>query len=430
MVIVKKAQNKVTKKLTKSDSLDAPTDVELILSFINQETNSQSKQISKSKKYIQLPKAYKFLDSTDKDKIVRYTAELIRKNYFKNIDFKSQLYKFAFLFGSEKDWGHINMFLESILIGSINIDFVNKICKSIFTIIDDEYSKDIPSSSILATSLALITEIGAKAKLEADKESGANKFKILYFIDYLTSNMIARSNINNETIRVGLVYYFSRVEPLSHINIQKILSRFGQSLLEHVLQTYFCNNKKSDLAFYFIVEHLDEFIFSTPGLAEMSNSVLQNQMLKHPEEFPLLIKKYISFKMKNLSYMNANSFIIHLSFLLREACEINQKTLIDSMLEVTFSFIYLFEGKSRETMINLYEVLGEIISSSKSSKAKEISTIIYDKILASKKFVDANDACKLIHIDLKSSHVYNKLKQQLDSAKKPSPLEEILLLAG
>jgi len=35
--------------------------------------------------------------------------------------------------------------------------------------------------------------------------------------------------------------------------------------------------------------------------------------------------------------------------------------------------------------LNLYDVLGEIIATSKSVKAKEISAIIYDKILSSKK---------------------------------------------
>ena len=404
------------------------TNLESILSYVNSEKGGHS---NKHNKILSLPfKTYKLLTLSEKDKIVRHTAEIIRKNYFKNQDFKAQIYKFSVLFGNEHDWEHVNMFLECLLIGSVNLDFLTKICKKIFAIIDEEYALENSSANVVGTCLALITEIGAHVKVSLETISGTLKFKSLFFIEFLTSNMLARSNINNETMRIGLVYYFSRVEPLSQINIQKILSRFGQSLLEHVLHTYFCNSKKSDLAFYFIIEHLDDFIFSSPGLAEMSNSVLQNQMLKHPHDFPMLMKKYISYKLKNINYNTAHSLIIHLSFLLKEACEVNQKALIDSMLEITFSFIYLFENKSKDTALNLHEVLGEIISTSKSAKAKEISGIIYDKILSSKNKIDSVNAYKLIHIDLKSGNIYNKLKNQLETAKKPSPLDEILLLAG
>lgn len=375
-------------------------------------------------------KTFKLLAQGDKDIVVRYTAEYIRAHYFKNLEFKSQIYKFATLFGSNKDWGHTNQLLESLLLGSLNLDFLTTFCKKVFSVIDDEFSRDNISSNVTGTCLAFITEIGVHVKSELDKSNGLSNSKNLLFIEFLTSNMLARSNVNNETMRIGLIYYFSKVDPSSHMNIEKILSRFGQSLLEHVLNTYFTNSKKSDLAFYFIIEHLDNFIFSTPALAEMSNSVLHNQMLKHPNDFPVLMKKYISYKVKNISYNTARSLVVHLSFLLKEACEVNQKNLIDSMLELTFSFIYLFEHKSKETSANLCEILGEIISVSKSTRAKEISSIIYDKILVSKKIVDSVNAYKLIQIDLKGVNIYNKVKFSLDENKKPTPLDEILLLAS
>ncbi|MES2614144.1 MAG: hypothetical protein V4591_01880 [Bdellovibrionota bacterium] len=375
-----------------------------------------------------LSKTYKHLNSSEKDKIVLHTAELIQNNYLKNHDFKTQLYHFSILFGNEKDWTHIRQFLNHLLLDSTNLDFITKICEKLFLIIDEEYTLEHISTNVTATCLALITEIGSHVKENMEKLDGELKIKHIFFIEFLTSNMMARSNINNETMRIGLVYYFSRVEPSSHINIEKILSRFGQSLLEHVLQTYFCNSKKSDLAFYFIIEHLDNFIFSSPALAEMSNSVLQNQMLKHTQDFPILMKKYISYKVKDMDFSMARSLVIHLSFLLKEACEVHQKTLIDSMLELTFSFIYLFENKSKDGMINLCDILGEIIATSKSPKGKEISAIIYDKILATRKMMDSSHAFKLIHMDSKSALIHGKIHSM--SAKKTTPLDEILLLAS
>lgn len=421
--------SKTTNSQLKTSDTNRKNSVEIILSYLS----SEGKELN-HKANLKIDNSiiveYNLLNLNEKKQIIYIIIDEIRKKYFKNQDFRNLFYKFTILFGNEKDWEYINLLLEGIFIGSTNIDFLSKICKKIFAVIDYEYSFENASPNVVGTCLALITEIGLYVKNHIDEVNGVTKNKYLFFIEYLTSNMLARSNINNETMRIGLIYYFSRVEPLSQINIQKILSRFGQSLLEHVLHTYFCNEKKSDLAFYFIIEHLDDFIFSSPALAEMSNSVLQNQMLKHPKEFPMLVKKYISYKLKDINYSSANSLIIHLAFLLKEACEVNQKNLIDSMLEIIFSFIYLFENKSKDASVNFYEVLGEIISTSKSHKAKEISSIIYDKILSSKNKIDSVNVYKLIHLDFKSGNIYNKLKNQLESAKKPSPLDEILLLAG
>ena len=430
MVLNKKTKNKPLKQEITSQE-DQVKVLEFIIDYINTESVRKSGKNSNKSKSLKAPlKEFHNLEYSQKDKVIRHTSEIIRTNYYKNQDFKNQIYKLAALFGHEKDWIHINLLLQSLMIGTINFDFLTKLCEKLFLILDEECASEDSSSDVAGTCLAVITEVGMQVKKNIENIDNSVKVKSLFFIEFLTSNMLARSNINNETMRIGLLCYFSKVEPLSQVNIQKILSRFGQSLLEHILQIYFTNEKKRDLAFYFLTEHLSDFIFSSPALAEMSNSVLRNQMLKNANEFPNLVKKYISHKMKDINFARSRSLVIHLSFLLREACEVNQKVLIESLLEIMFSYIYTFEGKSNETMATLYEIFGEIISTSKSAKAKEITAIIFDKVLASKKVIDSVHAYKLIHLDAKSGNIYQKIKSQLPKDDKPSPLDEILLLAG
>ena len=419
-------KEKIVKKIPTPNSK-----MKLIMDYIHSEKKALTGKFTDKETNKTLPyKLFRSLDHHEKDMIVRNFAELIRHHFFHNADFKTQIFRFSELFGSEKDWEHLHLFLDYIFFGPINIDLLTKLSEKIFQLIDEECQNEMSTTHITGTGLALLTEIGVKANKSLESAHDAARIKHINFIEYLTSNMLARSNVNNETMRIGLVYYFSKVEPMSKVNIQKILSRFGQSLLEHVLQIYFSHTKKSELAFYFIIEHLDNFIFSSPALAEMSNSVLQNQMFKHPQEFPLLLKKYISYKEKNINYNEARSLIIHLSFLLKATCEVNQKNLIDSILEITFNYIYTFETKSKDTLINLYDVIGEIISTSRSPKAKEITVIIYDKILTNSKMIEAVNAYKLIHLDMKNSNWIKKLKMNAAGDKKPSPLDEILLLAS
>ncbi len=401
--------------------------IETILNFINLESNGR---VKKTLAYSVPVKIYKLLEHDDKEKIAIHTADIIRNCYFKNLDFKINIYKFTLLFNAEKDWTHIKFFLERILQGSIDLHFISVLCKNIFYILDRQFSSEHASENISGACLALISEIGVHIKDNAEKVSPLLKNKHLGFLDYLSSNMLARSNINSETLHVALVYYFSKVEPLSLVYKQRVLTRFGQSLLEHVLNAYFSGSKKSELAFYFIQQHFDDFLCSSPALAEMSNAVLQNQMLKHTEAFPLFIKRYVFLNLRDLDYKKARSIVIHLSFLLKEACALNQKYLIESLLEITLSYIHLFEKRTKETIIDLYEVLGEIISSGKSTKAKEISKIIFDKILSSKKAIDSANAYKLIHLDSKHRDIYTKARKQMDGEHKPSPLQEILLLAS
>ncbi len=420
------AKGKMIKKTPAADSK-----MKIIMDYIHSEKKSQNFKFTDKVTNKTLPyKMFRSLDHHEKDMIVRNSAELIRHHFFQNTDFKTQIFCFSELFGSEKDWEHLHLFLDYIFFGPINIDLLMKLSEKIFQLIDEECQNEMSTTHITGTGLALLTEIGVKVNKSLEIAHDAARIKHINFIEYLTSNMLARSNVNNDTMRIGLVYYFSKVEPMSKVNIQKILSRFGRSLLEHVLQLYFSHSKKSDLAFYFIIEHLDNFIFSSPALAEMSNSVLQNQMFKHPQEFPLLLKKYISHKEKNINYNEARALIIHLSFLLKATCEVNQKNLIDSILEITFNYIYTFENKSKDTLLNLFDVIGEIISTSKSPKAKEITAIIYDKILTNSKMIEAVNAYKLIHLDMKNSSWIKKLKMNAVGDKKPSPLDEILLLAS
>lgn len=316
--------------------------------------------------------------------------------------------------------------LDCLSFGYVTNDFLLNICDSLFEIIDDEISqsadKQHSESSVLGACLALLTEISKRiSQKEITLHETAIGASSASLVDHITSNMLARSNLNNNTMRLGIMHYLSKVKPLSQIEWQRVTSRFGQSLLEHVFQTYFAFGTGSQNAFHFLSQHLGKFLCSSPALAEMTGAVLQNQMLKNPDEFPNFMQKYIDFALtkdgKNFDFLR--SLCIHLSFLTKTACDVNQKKIFDPMFKVLTRFLSFFDDSKQEVYSKLKNLVEEILSTSKTLAAKELlQALAVTKIRSKPKSNSIRT-----HMDRKGVS-----RENMHSII--NPLEEILFLAS
>jgi DNA recombination-dependent growth factor C len=205
----------------------------------------------------------------------------------------------------------------------------------LFEIIDQEFSIEENKRKVIAHCLSLVINIGIN-KFEENSKIKNKLNENNEIIDFITSSLLARGNINNIEIRIAIVYYLSRIDNNSKINLQKILSRFGQSLLEHVFTKYFSENETSKTAFLFLADHLKDFLSGSAHLAEMGNAVLQNQMLKNPVEFINFSDKYSDLIYEKLDELK--SLNIHLSFLLKKSCEINKIELINGLQKIIINY--------------------------------------------------------------------------------------------
>lgn len=307
-------------------------------------------------------------------------------------------------------WDGKKLFLEKIFIGYVTFDFSQNISKALFEIIDE--SRD---DHIVGTAFAMVAEVARQIfeneiKLHQMKTNKTAK----NLVDEITSNVLSRSNINNNTVRLGIIHYLSVIKPVSKVELQRILTRFGESLLLHVFQVYFSRKKESKLAFYFLSKHLIDFMSSTPALAEMSAAVMQNQMFKNPKEFPDFIKKYIkcTIPYTEKSHQFTRTIAIHLAFLTKSACEVDQKDLSKDLLQGINMFLSLTQKiRSPHELIELRKIFFDIISSSRTLTAKDI-------------LFDFDKGKKNPHMS------QNKLTDiKLDSMT-VTPMEEILFLAA
>lgn len=369
-------------------------------------------------------RVYHSLNDVERVDVTEFTSDLLKKKYGHNQAFKNQIYKFLSVAGSNKDWQHMQKFVERLLTPPLEKGFLIKTCHTLFEIIDEEISDNDRETVASGACLALMTEIGIQILNRAEAKSPAGTRLNNHVIEFLTSNLLARSNINNETMRVGILYFLTKIEKNTNLSLQKILSRFGENLLNQVFHIYFLKTEKSETAFYFLVHNLTHFLTISPALAEMSNDVLQNQMLKHPSSFLQFLTRYLDVVPKN--YDTVYSLVIHLSFLLRRACEINQEKLTQSIFELIVSYISVFQFTSRELFLKQFETMVDIILKSRTPLSKKVSEFVTDKILNNKNVKSHKDVLFLMKVN--GSTVPTLTTGKLE--REPNPLEEIRVLVG
>lgn len=332
----------------------------------------------------------------------------IKNIYFTN-HFKNHISE---IMQPQKSWDKKLSLLDQMLFGSITNDFIHEVVQSLFKIIDEQ-----KEDHMIGTAMAILTEIAQRIstgqiKLQQGTVGGLERS----VLENISSNVLSRANINNNTVRLGIIHYLSVIKPVSRMELQRTLSRFGESLLTQVFLIYFSNKKESEIALHFLNSYLSEFLAGSAAVAEMTGSVLQKQMLKFPVEFPKLMKSYIKhidpILTKNRPLVRALG--IHLSFLMKTTCEIGQKELITEMFDITSSFIFSFQKSNPNEFLELKILFLDIVSSSKTIDAKnlilEFSKMKFNARAASTK--------------------NNISKMNSTSTQKITPLEEILFLAS
>ena len=101
--------------------------------------------------------------------------------------------------------------------------------------------------------LVLVTELGLMIAENA-KNSSLDPQGASFVVEYVTTSLLARSNLNSNAIRVSLLHYLSRCPLNSNTSSQlnRVISRFGQSLLDDLLQAFFEQKKRGNAAFFFL----------------------------------------------------------------------------------------------------------------------------------------------------------------------------------
>lgn len=370
-------------------------------------------------------RGFKCSNAAARESIVRHAASRLKAYFDEEKHLESTLWLVAAGLAHERDWDTSLVFLKSLLEISRDSDFYREIAMAMLHLSDIELSDSKNKTSIGQALLLLVTEFGLMIAERAGQSlldsQGAGRV-----VDYVTTNLLARSNINNNAVRVSLLHYLSKcplnVNATSQLN--RVISRFGQSLLDDLLSAFFEQKKRGNAAFFFLAEHLSTFFSAAPALAEMSHSVLRHYMLKHPDEFPSFMASYSEWVSKE--HHNLSMTAQHIALLIRAAAEVSQKHLAESLCVVLQKHLKLFSDVSKELLQDELITIESILKGTKQQKNRIIEDIL--KNLNGMFGDNSKKSGRVVQL-LKT----RKLKENVKPAKvgiRPSPLETIIALAS
>jgi hypothetical protein len=370
-------------------------------------------------------RGFKCSNQESREKIVRHAAERLKQHYDNEKHLEGTFWLVAAGLAHERDWDTSLYFLHSIFEVSQDADFYREIAVAMLHLSDIELSDGKGKNAIGQAMLVLVSEFGLMIA-ERGGRGGLDPQGAARVVEYVTTSLLARSNVNNNAIRVSLLHYLSKcpINNNTSSQLNRVISRFGQSLLDDLLNAFFEQKKRGTAAFFFLAEHLSTFFSAAPALAEMSHSVLRHYMLKHPDEFPGFMASYsdwVSREHQSLS-MTAQ----HIALLIRAATEVSQRQLAENLCIVLQRHLRLFGEVSKELLQQEVQIVESILHANRPVKNPLMEDIIanIESLLAdnSKKQGRVVPLAKL-----------RRLKDNVKPAKvglRPSPLETMLSLAS
>lgn len=369
-------------------------------------------------------RGFKFSSKENRAKIVSYAAGRMKSLYDSNKHLEGPIWLVAAGLTHERDWDMSVEFLRAILTESADADFYKEVAMAMLHLSDVELADHKGKNTIGHAILVLVTEFGLMIAENA-RNSSLDPQGASFVVEYVTTSLLARSNLNSNAIRVSLLHYLSKCPLNSNTSSQlnRVISRFGQSLLDDLLQAFFEQKKRGSAAFFFLAEHLSTFFTAAPALAEMSHSVLRHYMLKHPDEFPSFMASYsdwVSREHKALS-MTAQ----HIALLIKSAADVSQKHLAESLCAVLQKHLKLFGEVSRELLEDELSQVEFILKGN-----KPIKSILIEDLLLSLNSLRSDGKKQGRVVPLAK---LKKIKENVKPAKvgiKPSPLESMLALAS
>lgn len=373
-------------------------------------------------------RAYKSLDQEARTKIARASAERLHEAFMNNERIDTLLFLICVGFTSDHDWSAVETFLDTQLGMTGDVSFFRETAISLLEIADNEINDRTTTLPIAEAALVILTEFGLMLANQHGK-SALDAKAASHVVEYISTSLLARSNVNSTAMRISLVHFLASCETnhKSTLQLNRVISRFGHSLLEEMLKAFFDDKRKVTAAFFFLVEHLTSFFSASPKLAEMSHEVLKHYMLKYPAEFPLFLASYSE---SLPSDVNALSLATkHISLLHRTAIDVYQRPLAEAIGRVLIKHLSVFKESSEGLLHEQMEMVFNVLRSAPPMRGNR-SMLVQDFVTSAQALAgDPRAVQKVVSL----SRAKKGKDSQIKTAKvgqRPTPLEAMISLAG
>jgi len=269
-----------------------------------------------------------------------------------------------------------NIYIEKLSRESFSTQM--HVCHEAFRGIDTFLNMDPLDHRVFKTLLAIPVEIAHFHERSLNQYLSREHSERL--IESIASQFLARSNENNTSLRMSAILFFSHISNQPQWKTRKVLERFGENLLNTLFQLYTNDKKVAPVASQFLMQNLQSFLSISPEMAAMTNSFLQNYMFKHPSLFITFIVEYKNYLLH--TNQNAEFFVVHLSFIMQQAFELDHEILSFNILKLLNHYITSLDDKTGQ---QYFAVLANIMIQSKNLRGRDIGVYIQKELKLKRK---------------------------------------------
>lgn len=309
----------------------------LALEVLQQEDLAKAAPLERRRS--EFTKHYRALPTAERKKLCIHAVDLIADRFANEVPSDDVLWIFLGATATERDWDTLSHLIDTIVQKVSNSDLHREISLCLLDFADNDQGENAARQRVPIgpTALVMLTEMG----LALASRAGKSKLdrNVAAVVEYITSNLLARSNVSNNAMRLSLIHYLARCPLNSNSTPQltRVINRFGHTLLEDLMESCFVDKKRSNAAFHFLLQHLKAFFTSSPALAEMSMDVLKHYMLRFPDEFPGFISGYCARVSRDP--MNVAVATRCVTLLMINASEIGRRPLTMSLASTLLEFL-------------------------------------------------------------------------------------------
>lgn len=193
-----------------------------------------------------------------------------------------------------------------------------------------EIVENTHDEDIFATAVAIICQLGVAIRAyDSQHPNDLDDAKGL--LDHIATYLLSVSNTNNNCIRLSLLHYFGEsLETKSEIErFNKIISRFGHTVLDHLFSLLF-HKRTEAVSLQYLMENLPAILKTNYHGQRILHETFKYYMLKHPERFGLFLQVFTDHIIKEENQVDETvrkGFLQHLGLLLRVVAGVNHKVL-------------------------------------------------------------------------------------------------------
>lgn len=184
---------------------------------------------------------------------------------------------------------------------------------------------------VFAMSVSTVCELGLA--LHDIEQQYPNQFpKANVLKEHIATYLLSVSNSNSQRIRLSLLNYFGVTR--DQVGFNKIIGRFGHTVLEHLFLSLF-HKKTEAVALQYLLENMPFILVGDQHAQKIVHEIWKFHMLKKPERFGLFIQALAS-RLKSIEgpigTQMRRVFCQHLGALLTVVSELNHKPLAQELI--------------------------------------------------------------------------------------------------